>query len=427
MSAKRRYVNGLEKLAFAESQVAVMRKDLEELQPQLKQAAEETDKMMKTIEIESGQAEEQRKVVSAEEAIANEKASQAQALKDECQAELAVALPALEAAKAALDTIKPADIVIVKAMNNPPLGVKLVMAAVCVLKGIPPEKINDPNMPGQKILDYWKPSKLLLGDMNFLKDLISFDKDNINQTAILKIKKEYLTNAEFVPSRVANASSAAEGLCKWVLAMVKYDEIKKIVAPKEEKLAVAQEELSVLNKALAEKQDQLRTVETRLENLRQDLDETTEKRNNLEREVELCGKKLVRAQKLIGGLGGEKTRWTQAAESLQLTYDNLLGDVLISSGVIGYLGPFTATFRDECVRDWIRYSKSKKIACSDPEKYSLSSTLGEPIKIQQWNIAGLPKDAFSIDNAVIVFNSRRWPLMIDPQVIKNTFTRFNIH
>lgn len=118
-------------------------------------------------------------------------------------------------------------------------------------------------MPGQKILDYWKPSKLLLSDMNFLKDLINYDKDNINQTAILKIKKEYLTNAEFVPSRVANASSAAEGLCKWVLAMVKYDEIKKIVAPKEEKLAVAQEELSVLNQALAEKQSQLRTVETR--------------------------------------------------------------------------------------------------------------------------------------------------------------------
>jgi dynein heavy chain len=81
MQAKRRYVNGLEKLAFAESQVAVMRKDLEELQPQLKIAAEETEKMMVTIEIESKQAEEQRKVVAAEEAIANEKASQAQALK----------------------------------------------------------------------------------------------------------------------------------------------------------------------------------------------------------------------------------------------------------------------------------------------------------------------------------------------------------
>jgi dynein heavy chain, axonemal len=81
MSAKKRYVNGLEKLAFAESQVAVMRNDLEELQPQLQSAAEETDKMMMTIEIESKQAEEKRKIVAEEEAIANEKASQAQQLK----------------------------------------------------------------------------------------------------------------------------------------------------------------------------------------------------------------------------------------------------------------------------------------------------------------------------------------------------------
>jgi dynein heavy chain len=343
-------------------------------------------------------------------------------LKDECQAELAVALPALEAAKAALDTIKPPDIVIVKSMNNPPDGVRLVMAAVCVLKGIPPERINDPNNPGQKILDYWIPSKKLLGDMNFLKDLIAFDKDNLNQAAIMKIKKEYLTD-EFNPSKVAKASSAAEGLCKWVLAMVKYDEIKKVVAPKEEKLSLAEQELAVLNKALAEKQGQLRMVEERLENLNQNLQDTTDKKNNLEREVDLCGKKLVRAQKLIGGLGGEKTRWTQAASDLQAIYDNLLGDVLISSGVIGYLGPFIATFRDECVKDWIKYSKSKKIACSDADKYSLSNTLGEPIKIQQWNINGLPKDSFSIDNAVIVFNSKRWPLMIDPQSQANNWIK----
>ncbi len=151
MSAKRRYVNGLEKLAFAESQVAIMRKELEELQPQLKIAAEETVKMMGTIEIETKQAEGQKEIVSKEEAIANEKASVAQALQDECQAELAVALPALEAAKAALDTIKPSDIQLVKSMNNPPIGVKVVMAAVCVLNVLPPERVPDPNDPTKKV------------------------------------------------------------------------------------------------------------------------------------------------------------------------------------------------------------------------------------------------------------------------------------
>ena len=46
---------------------------------------------------------------------------------------------------------QPADISIVKTMKNPPGGVKLVMAAVCVMKDIKPEKINDPNKAGQKV------------------------------------------------------------------------------------------------------------------------------------------------------------------------------------------------------------------------------------------------------------------------------------
>ena len=46
------------------------------------------------------------------------------------------------------------------------------------------------------------------------------------------------------------------------------------------------------------------------------------------------------------------------------------------------------------------------MACS--EDFTLSRTLGEPIKIRAWNIAGLPTDAFSIDNGVIVANARRW-------------------
>lgn len=55
----------------------------------------------------------------------------------------------------------------------------------------------------------------------------------------------------------------------------------------------------------------------------------------------------------------------------------------------------------------------EKIPCS--EVFSLSNTLGEPVKIRAWQIAGLPVDAFSVDNGIIVSNSRRWPLCIDPQ------------
>lgn len=65
--------------------------------------------------------------------MANEAAAAAQAIKDDCESDLAEAIPALEAAVEALDTLKPADITLVKSMKNPPAGVKLVMEAVSIL------------------------------------------------------------------------------------------------------------------------------------------------------------------------------------------------------------------------------------------------------------------------------------------------------
>merc|ERR1719187_1901009 len=194
-------------------------------------------------------------------------------------------------------------------MKSPPSGVKLVMAAICVMKDIKPEKVADPANPGQKMLDYWGPSKKLLGDLKFLPDLKEYDKDNIPVPIMTKIRKEFIPNPEFDPAKVLNASSAAEGLCKWVLAMEIYDRVAKVVAPKKEKLKEAESELETTMSALNVKRAQLKEVEEKLALLQQQFQEATEKKEQLEFQVDLCAKKLERAEKLIGGLGGEKDRW----------------------------------------------------------------------------------------------------------------------
>lgn len=51
-------------------------------------------------------------------------------------------------------------------------------------------------------------------------------------------------------------------------------------------------------------------------------------------------------------------------------------------------------------KEWSGMCKHKNIPCS--EDYSLTSTLGEPVKIRAWNIAGLPSDSFSNDNGIII-------------------------
>ena len=56
-------------------------------------------------------------MVAADEAKANDAAAAAQNIKDECESELAEAIPALEASIAALNTLKPSDITEVKTMK----------------------------------------------------------------------------------------------------------------------------------------------------------------------------------------------------------------------------------------------------------------------------------------------------------------------
>lgn len=105
MKMKRRYEVGLEKLESAADQVATMQVELEALQPQLLVASKEVDEMMVVIEHESVEVAETEKVVKVDEAVANDQAMAAKAIKDECDADLAEAMPILESALAALNTL----------------------------------------------------------------------------------------------------------------------------------------------------------------------------------------------------------------------------------------------------------------------------------------------------------------------------------
>ncbi|XP_073998137.1 dynein axonemal heavy chain 3-like isoform X3 [Rhodnius prolixus] len=408
-----RYEVGLEKLDFAASQVAVMQDELHALQPQLVKTSEETEKLMVKIEQDTVIVEAKKEIVAADEALANEAAAAAQAIKDDCESDLAEAIPALEAAIAALNTLKPADITIVKSMKNPPAGVKLVMEAVCVMKGIKPERKPDPSGSGKMIEDYWGPSQKMLGDMKFLDSLKGYDKDNINPAIMKRIREKFIPDRDFDPNVIKTVSNACEGLCKWVRAMEVYDRVNKIVAPKKAKYEEAEAELSIQMGKLNEKRAQLKKVTDNLQALNDEYTAKSKAKKDLEDAITLCTQKLERAEKLIGGLGGEKKRWSETAETLKFTLINAIGDVLLSSGVVAYLGAFTVTFRTELIQEWNQLCKELEIPCSS--QFSMIVTLGDPVKIRAWNIFGLPKDNFSVENGIIVHSARRWSLMIDPQ------------
>ena len=78
-------------------------------------------------------------------------------------------------------------IVVVK---NPPVLVKLVMEAVCIMRNIKPERKPDPTGTGKMVEDYWGPSQKMLSDFKFLDTLKTYDKENINPAIMKKIREK---------------------------------------------------------------------------------------------------------------------------------------------------------------------------------------------------------------------------------------------
>jgi dynein heavy chain len=103
---------------------------------------------------------------------------------------------------------------------------------------------------------------------------------------------------------------------------------------------------------------------------------------------------------------------------------NLVGNMLLSSACIAYLGAFTAGFRTELTSTWVSVATGMAIPV-DPA-FSLVRLLADPVVVREWNAMGLPADDFSTENGLFATLGRRWPLMIDPQGQANRWIK-NVH
>ena len=133
--------------------------------------------------------------------------------------------------------------------------------------------------------------------------------------------------------------------------------------------------------------------------LEDEFQKTQDRIDHLDSTIKLNMLRLERANKLMKLLEDEGKRWKESVEKQKVEIVKLIGDVFIAAASISYIGPFTGTYRDELVKDWIEKCRENQIPISD--EYKLVSTLGNAIQIQNWNLNGLPSDSVSIDNGII--------------------------
>nr|CAH7757603.1 unnamed protein product [Callosobruchus chinensis] len=400
-----RIANGLKKLYETNMVIDSMKETLVALEPELAKKSAAVAELMKHLAKEQKAADKVRSIVKTDEEEAKEKAEETQILADDAQKDLDTALPALDAAKKALDALNKNDINEVKVFQKPPKLVQFVMEAVCLLLGAKTD---------------WAAAKSVLGDANFLKKLQEYDKDHISENVLRKLK-QYIEHPDFTAEKIANVSKACKSMCIWVRAIDTYAKVYKVVEPKRKKLEAAEKVLNRVMSVLRDKQKQLAEVEAQIAKLEATFNATMDEKQALEDTMELTSARLNRAGRLNIALGDEQTRWEDSVKRFAVELKNSIGDVLMAAASVAYFGAFTSNYRQELNVMWEEKFIENNIPLT--ENFSLITVLADPYDIRMWNSCGLPRDKVSTENAILVTQAGRWPLMIDPQEQANRWIR----
>ena len=394
----RKYTVGLQTLKETNEEVESLKRKIEEFQPKLEQSRKENTELLKDLEVKN-------KFASETAAICNKDASEAQQTRDEvnelrnnCKKDLDEAFPALEAAQEAVKDINKNQISEMKGYNVPPDPLKELMYAVCLLFG-------------QK--EDWETSKKLMSQMSFTQDLINFAVETTPEKRFTKLRENYISKKTFNKADIIRVSEAAGSIFVWVTAIDKFQKVKKEVAPKEKKLLGAEVKLKEVEETLSTKMAALKEVQDTVNELKRNLDNSVHREESLKQQQKTAEIQLERAKKLVNGLSSEAERWKQSADRLEADKKNLVGNILLSAAFIAYLGPFTSNYRSELLKKWIERCKQENIPTADD--YTLERILSEEVQMREWEDNGLPADKLSRENGILIFNCRRWPLVIDPQ------------
>ncbi|KAI8438868.1 hypothetical protein MSG28_011209 [Choristoneura fumiferana] len=382
-----RLENGLEKLRSTASQVDDLKAKLAIQEIELKQKNDAADRLIERVGVETAKVQSEKALADEEEekvAVIAEEVSKKQ---KDCEEDLIKAEPALIAAQEALNTLNKANLTELKSFGSPPGAVTNVTAAVMVLLA-----------PGGKIPKdrSWKAAKMVMAKVDvFLESLVNYDKENIHPD-VIKAIQPYLKDSEFEPEFIRTKSGAAAGLCAWVINIIKFFEVFCDVEPKRKALAAANAELAAASEKLKAIKSQVASLEEQLATLTADFEKATAEKLKCQQEADATNRTIQLANRLVNGLAS---------------------DVLLVCAFISYVGCFTKQYRlDLMHKNWLVFMKTLEPPIPITEGLDPLTMLTDDTIIAVWQNEGLPSDRMSTENATILSNSVRWPLMIDPQL-----------
>ena len=117
---------------------------------------------------------------------------------------------------------------------------------------------------------------------------------------------------------------------------------------------MAEAKLKAAEDLLAQKKAALQLVLDTLTRLNADFKAAQQKEKELNDKYQLCLKRKGNAVDLIDGLKNEGKSWVDKANQNTESSKTVLGDCMLCSGIIAYLGAFPADYREEAIQNWKR-------------------------------------------------------------------------
>ncbi|XP_072367150.1 dynein axonemal heavy chain 10 isoform X2 [Scyliorhinus torazame] len=395
----KRLEGGLDKLKEASIQLAELNLKLAEQKVILAEKTEACEALLAEIAINTAVAEEKKQLAEEKASEIEEQNKVIAVEKQDAENSLAEALPALEAARVALQSLEKSDVTEIRSFAKPPRQVQTVCECILVMRGY--KEIN------------WKSAKGMMSEANFLKALMEMDCDAIGQNQV-KTVKGFLKNLNTSLDEMQAISRAGAGMLKFVEAVMGYCDVAREIKPKREKVARLERNYYQSKRDLEKIQAELAAIQSELQALSDRYEAAMREKQQLQEEAEIMERRLVAADKLISGLGSENIRWTKDLEDLKIRRVRLLGDCLICAAFLSYEGAFSSEFRNEMVyHEWHNDVLKREIPLSKP--FRLENLLTDEVEISRWGSEGLPPDELSVQNGILTTQASRFPLCIDPQ------------
>ncbi|TPX78384.1 hypothetical protein CcCBS67573_g00352 [Chytriomyces confervae] len=394
-----RLESGLGKLDESSKQLEVLNVQLAEQNIAVRNKTEACNKLLEVITKNTAEAEEKKTMAEAKGIELDAQNVQIAKDKEEAESALAEALPALEEAKLALNSLSSSEITEIRSFAKPPKEVQKVCECICVIKGI-----KDVS---------WKSAKTMMSQGDFKSSLSLLDVDAISSNQIKSVKA-ILREMDVSVERMKEISSAGSGLLKFVLAVVGYCNVAKLIAPKRQAVAALEKNLALSKNEFDKITRELKRLNEELSNLQQNFHQAKSEQAELKEMAEVMERRLRAADKLISGLGSEQIRWAKDLELLKEQRVQLLGDCLLVSGFLSYTGAFNWELRNELIyKRWMVDLAARDVPIST--SFRVERILVTDVEMSKWAQEGLPADELSIQNGILTTKASRFPLCIDPQ------------